>query len=58
MRELTGNWYLKKGLFGYKIMVEVKVKTTCPYTCDLSPEFKEYQKATDKDLIELKILVQ
>jgi hypothetical protein len=27
--ELTGSWYLKKVLFNYIVMVEVKTKHTC-----------------------------
>ena len=56
MRELTGKWYLKKGIFGYKVMVEVKATTTSPYSLDQSPIFTEYQKALPEDLVELKIL--
>lgn len=56
MRELTSNWYLKKNFFsGYKIMVEVNRTNTCEYDFSQSPEFTCYEKATDRDLIELGI---
>lgn len=53
--ELTGKWYLKKKLFGYKVMVEVEATDTCIHTLIQSSAYKYYKKANDEDLIELGI---
>ena len=44
--ELTGKWYLKKTLFGYKVMVQVKTKHTLSVY---------YKKATTDDIADLGI---
>jgi hypothetical protein len=56
--ELTGNWYIKKKLFGFNIMVEIEYELMddCPYTFNWH-NVKEYRRAKDSDLIELKINV-
>lgn len=55
MRELTGEWYLKKGLFGYQIMVEVEITSKCSYDYSGDMEYRRFEKATDADIIELGI---
>lgn len=57
MRELTGNWYLEKRLFNYRVMVEVIQTYTCEYSLDESPEFISYVPATKLDLMKLEIKV-
>ena len=57
-RTLTGNWYLKKGWFGYTVMVEVSKFTTEDlgiYSSHI--EYKTWEKAKGDDLIRLKIKV-
>lgn len=50
---LTGKWFIKKRLFGFKIMVE-KIFECRSYYPDTTPE-KKYVEATADDLIELNI---
>lgn len=57
MRQLTGEWYLKKGLFGYQIMVEVNRADTCEFDFSRGPEYKTFEKATDSDIVELGIQI-
>jgi len=57
MRKLTGNWYLQKGFWGYKVMVEVIKTDTCMEDFSQSPEYTVYEKARPSDFIELKIPV-
>lgn len=57
MRKLTGNWYIKKTLFGFKIMVETIQQSTCSFSFDLSPEFKKWEKAKDEDILKLNIKI-
>ena len=54
-RKLTGRWYLKKKLFGYYIMVETIQTTTCISDFSVSPEFIRWEKAKDRDFIDLGI---
>lgn len=56
-RELTGNWYLKRHLFGYTVFVEIIYNTEEPYTLTISPDYKCYVKAEREDLLTLKIKV-
>lgn len=52
-RELTGKWYIKKSLWGFKIMVEEII-----YHESFYPEISsttQYTKATSADLILLDI---
>ena len=53
---LTGNWYIKKKLFGFKIMVEIEYELMddCPYTFTWH-RVKKFRVAKPGDLIELKI---
>lgn len=52
-RQLTGNWYIKKSWFRWRIMVEVIV-----IDYDRYPEpVTSYQQATDADLINLNIII-
>lgn len=55
-RELTGKWYLKRSLFGYKVMVEIFWQRECEYTFDKSPVIKTYVKAKPEDLVKLGIV--
>lgn len=56
MRELTGNWYLKRRFFGgYKVMVELVNNSVCEYDLIPDPNFFIWKKATGRDLIELDI---
>lgn len=48
-RVLTGNWYIRKKLFGFKIMVEVKYQAFYP---DIP---LQYEKAKPEDLKRLNI---
>jgi hypothetical protein len=54
--KLTGNWYIKKRLFGFNIMVEIEYEfmDDCPYTFTWH-NVKKYRVAKASDLIELKI---
>lgn len=57
-RNLTGNWYLKKTLFGnYKVMVEVKKTYIDENDFSFSPSYTMYEKATNVDIILLGINV-
>lgn len=57
MRELTGNWYLRKRfLGGYAIMVEVIITTTCHHTLSEHESEPLYEKARTEDLIKLNII--
>lgn len=56
-RTLTGNWCLKKRLFGFSVMVETIQTTTCEFDFSESPEFIRWEKAKDEDLVNLKITV-
>ena len=56
-RRLTGNWYLKKNLFGLVVMVETIQTTTCKFDFSTSPEFTIWEKAKEKDYMELGINV-
>lgn len=56
-RKLTGNWYLKKTLFGYKVMVEITFNNECSYDLSISPEITKYVKAELEDLLILNIKV-
>ncbi len=56
--KLTGKFYLKKRLFGgNKVMVEAVCRYFCGHYFSYSPEFTTYIKATDEQLLELKINV-
>lgn len=49
-RELTGEWYLRRNIFGrYKVMVEVISTTICRHDFTESPEFRRYEKAKEED---------
>lgn len=53
-RKLTGKYYFKKRfLGGFNIMVEELVKTACPITGDIDPEYLIYRKAKEQDLKEI-----
>ena len=55
---LTRNYYLKKRFFGeYDIMVEVVGRYFCEHDFTYDTEFTTYIKATDEQLLELKINV-
>lgn len=56
--KLTGNWYIKKKLFGFNIIVEIQydIMDDCPYTFHWQT-LKKYRVAKPSDLIELKINV-
>jgi hypothetical protein len=56
-RELTGNYYLKRYLFGYKVYVEIIYNIEEPYDLSISPDIKTYVKAKREDLLKLKINV-
>ena len=54
--KLTGKFYLKKRFFGgYKVMVEAVCHYFCEHDFSYSPEFTTYIKATDEQLLELRI---
>ena len=54
--KLTGKFYLKKRFFGgYKVMVEAVCHYFCEYDFSYSPEFTTYIKATDEQLLELRV---
>lgn len=56
--KLTGKFYLKKRFFGgYKVMVEAVGRYFCERDFSYSPEFTTYIKATDEQLLELRINV-
>ena len=55
-RELTGRWYLKRRIFGFDVMVETKNTSISTEDFKVSPEYILWEKATDGDLIELKII--
>lgn len=50
-RKLTGKWYIKRKLFGFKIMVEVQYITFYP------PLPLKYEIASENDLAELNIKI-
>lgn len=54
-RRLTGKYQISKGLFGWKILVEV-YKTVSDFVGDESPDIKIWKKATREDLSALNIL--
>jgi len=48
-RQLTGNWYLKRTIWGtYRVMVE-------KYSNDVPDIFPSYEKAKERDEVELGI---
>ena len=55
MRKLTGRWFLRKKLFGFKVMVETIQTKTSPYDLSESPEFIKWEKAKEEDFLDLKI---
>lgn len=56
MRNLTGNWYLKKRFWGgYKVMVQYKDSSTCSVTFDEGPEYTTYDEARPEEIVELGI---
>ena len=63
IRNLTGNWYLKKNIFGrYSVMVEVEVEKWDDTSYgngggSYAPLQIYYEKAKPEDLIELEIKV-
>lgn len=56
-RTLTGEWFLKKRLFGYTVMVETRQSYLCEEDQTFSPEFTVWERAKAQDLIELNIKV-
>lgn len=54
-RILTGRWYLKKGVFGYTVMVETLNNYICKYDFSTSPDYKKWEKAKPADLYILNI---
>lgn len=42
MRKLTGKWYLKKGFFGYIVIVETIQRIECEFDFTLSPEITRW----------------
>jgi hypothetical protein len=53
--QLTGNWYLKRTLYGWKVMVEVQQLIMCRIDMSIDPPCNFYRKATITDLQKLKI---
>ncbi|MEP2668871.1 MAG: hypothetical protein ABJH04_07745 [Cyclobacteriaceae bacterium] len=54
-RKLTGNFRIRKTIFGWSIKVECLI-TVCDSFGDVSPERKLWINATIDDLIELGII--
>lgn len=52
--ELTGKWFLKKGFFGYSIMVQIKITNPAPL-CDQPREELIFKKAKPQHILELGI---
>lgn len=50
-RILTGRWYIKRKLFGFTIMVQVKYDSFYPET------LTKYEKASNDDLAALNIKI-
>lgn len=53
--QLTGKWYLKRTLFGWMAMVEVKQLNMCKEDMSVDPPCIFYRQATLTDLQKLKI---
>lgn len=53
MRELTGKWFIKKTLFGFKVKVEIRYASRSFYPLDIT--HTKYVNAEKSDLIELGI---
>lgn len=54
--ELTGKWYIKRKLLGFKIIVEYSIKVECSSPDGLYLKKQYYlRQATELDLIELNI---
>lgn len=54
-RKLTGNWYLKKKLFGHVVMVQTKQESLCQFDLSKDPRLTKWEKAKPTDLMELGI---
>lgn len=53
--QLTGNWYLKKTLFGWLVKVEVEQLTMNNIDFSVDPAFRFYRNANESELKKLKI---
>ena len=56
-KQLIGNWYIKKKLFGFDVMVEATYQTVCDFDFSFSPTITKYIKATEDDLFKLNIRI-
>ena len=56
-RKLTGNWYIKKTLFGFKIMVEVIKQKYSEYDYSFDYDYLVYEKATTSEIRKLGIKI-